>query len=501
MNFMQANTLINRYIFALLLLNSLFFTGTAQTGSFTASITPQNRAMKTINLSLSKPLFKFDNTHGYWFINPHNGSRHFTLMPPPGYGNSDAVFIDVTDRENDIDIYTGTSNDSDNISFGNILYGITAPEWNVQDKSSNKPLHIHFSTFGNSEIAFTISGTVIITSRKDHGGNEGTGTISGSGHFFREPKFLKSDLLSGCDCDPTIYPTIFDEENNRRSISACEAALNNKLFDAVQRSIARLFSDVAYTGTASPIPPGSIDISMIAGAVDIKVPVKERPYCSSDYYHLGISGIDSYKKIFSNDDRFGLRFIKMVGNEQMGLSANSNAMRQRQAFLMDSVRKLMEAKRISYEEYGKALAYYMSNMNSGMPDLKKLEAESNLYIGVIFNVSDKETALVKLEDKSKVAILHDIKGSSFEIFSPMAKDNDGDWVSNRKNIYFGKFTPPVTGKSGGGFDAETTNPIYPANGNKLTIYNIIIKMEGGKDLMDAAIAHIDFTALQDLISK
>ena len=127
--------------------------------------------------------------------------------------------------------------------------------------------------------------------------------------------------------------------------------------------------------------------------------------------------------------------------------------------------------------------------------------ELNLTVKVIINPSDKEIELMKLADKSRTAVQHNIKGAAFEIYSPQVKDSDGSWLGNRMSIYFGKFTAPVPGKSGGGFDAEITQALYPANGNKLTIYNIIVKLDGGKPLMDKALANIDFTHLISLITK
>jgi hypothetical protein len=125
-----------------------------------------------------------------------------------------------------------------------------------------------------------------------------------------------------------------------------------------------------------------------------------------------------------------------------------------------------------------------------------MEAESNLYITVIFNPANKTQTDLKMDDNNKAVITHNIKGAAFETFVPLFKDGDGNWVNSRQAIYLGKFSAPV--KTSG---AESTNCTYPANANKLGVYNIIIKMEGGKDLMDKAIANIDFDALQNLINK
>ena len=143
----------------------------------------------------------------------------------------------------------------------------------------------------------------------------------------------------------------------------------------------------------------------------------------------------------------------------------------------------------------------MTNMAGNSPDIKKLEAENNLYLTIIFNPDNKTETDLKLADKNKTVVTHNIQGATFEIFSPIKKDDDGSWINSRQAIYFGKFSTPGNANNGVGFDVKTTNASYPANGNKLSIYNIIIKMEGGKDLMEKAIANIDFNALQELITK
>ncbi|MBA2250211.1 MAG: hypothetical protein H0W12_08465, partial [Chitinophagaceae bacterium] len=414
--------------------------------------------------------------------------------------------IDLNETDNDIDLYTLTSNDSDNVTFKNPAYGITPPAWHSRDKETMKPMHFHFTTFTASEVAFTISGFAQVISSKGNSEDLGTASITGSGHFYREPKYIKSEVLPGCDCDPTIYAKTYDPETLTRSKSGCEAALRNKLFDAVQKSMVPLFTNIDFHGQGS-MTAGDIHVGMIPGSADISVPVNDFPYCSVDYYHLGSTGIDAQKKNFTNDDGFGLRLMKMADLTSQPVSTNNlQEMFQKQAAFVDSLQKLMQANKITMEQFTKAAQNYSDKHPMTMPandgmDIKKMEAENNLYISFIFNSSNNTDGYLKLADKEKTIVQHNIKGSAFEIYSPMMKDNDGSWLPNRMGIYFGKFTTPVPGKVGAGWDAEATTAVYPPNGNKLTIYNIIIKMEGGKDLIDKAIANIDFSVLQGLIIK
>ena len=480
------------------------YAGFSQMGSLTATFTSTDSRIKPVNISLTKSIFKFDNPNGYWFINPHNGQRHFSTSPEHykavGNGSANIIFNETV---NDFDIYNGTSNDSDEITLQREGFIISAPTYDPKLGERNKPLHIHIQSFSNSEIDFTISGMAELESNNGNGKKLGFGSIEGKGHFFREPKFLKSDILPGCDCDPTIYAKAFDPDNNVRTKSACEAALRNKLFDAIQKAMAPLFSNVQYPGGGT-MSAGDINISMLSGCVDINVPVKERPWCSSDYYHNGLTGAEAHKRNFTNDDGFGLRFIKAPSNEVLNPGGEDAILaRQRAAAKMDSISKLALAKKITPNQYGKLLQAAMQEMAgpSNQIDVQKEEVEHNLYLKVIINVSDEETALVKVGDKSKTLVQHNVKGSAFEVYSPMVKDGDGSYVWSKLSVYLGKFTPPLMGKSSGRFDAETTMAVYPANGNKLTIFNIILKMEGSKEMMDKALANIDFSALQSLISK
>lgn len=469
---------------------------TAQQGTFTAIFTAKDGKVKPVTITFAKPVFNFENPHGYWFINPVNNYKHFNTHPDAGFADrkeevKGVAFITFNQIENDIDFYN--LNDSISVSLQQNKNVINAPTYDPKNGDANKPMHIHINSITASEISFTISGAAVLSSTEGYAGVIATGTISATGHFYREPKYAKSDGLPGCNCDPTIYARVIDGENLVRTASACEAALNHKLFDAVQKSMANLFTNVDKTG--------NIIISMMAGCLDINVPARDRPFCSADFYTNGLVSLNAHKKLFSNDDRFGLRFIHLLTNAEMGETTDAAANRSIQAAKMDSLYKLMEAKKITMEQYSKAATATLTSMSSNSPDIKKLEAENNLYICLIFNPDNKTETDLKLADKNKTVVTHSIKEAAFEIFSPILKDNDGSWINSRQAIYFGKFSAPVNGNNGSGFDVKTTNATYPVNGNKLSIYNIVIKMEGGKDLMDKAIANIDFTALQDLIIK
>ena len=468
--------------------------GYAQSGSLIVTFTPKDG--KAVVLKLSQPLLKFDNPHGYWFVNPHNGDRHMQYMPDAGYGdrNADIAFVTFNERVNDFDIYESPGNDSNQLTIQNKVIGITAPE-------DGKPMHIHINSFTASEINFTISGVARSRVIKESSNNWTSGTIEGNGHFFREPKYIQSDILPGCNCDPTIYATVYDEENNIRTTSACENAIKNKIFDAVQKAMAPLFTNVAYKGSP-PMSTGDIDISMIAGHIDINVPVKDRPYCLGDYRHNWHTGIDAHKKVVESLDAYGLRFIKAPeSNDKLFGGADvQQAKIKRMSSFMDSINKLVIAKKINADQFNKALKDFGDGMNTGAPDLKKMEVEDNLYLEVIINPTTLDVLKQNLTDKSKTVVQHNVKGAEYDIFCPLKKDDDGNWKGNMESVYLGKFLPPVITRSGYE-DVVNTKALYPPNGNKLSVYNIIIKMVGGRDMIDKALANIDFKAFQELIIK
>ena len=321
----------------------------AQTGNVSVSFTPASG--KTINISFSKPLFKFDNANGYWFINPHDGKRHFSVQPDRNYGNTDAAFITFNEKENDFDVYAQFGSGLDELNFSNSAYVITAPDYVSREKDNNKPLHVHVTAFTNAEIAFTISGVAQYTPRQGSAITPNTGTIKGSGHFYRDPKFVQSDPLPGCDCDPTIYATVFDEENNQRSTSACENAIANKVFDAVQKSMAGLFNNVSYKGSGQ-MQEGEIKVTTLPQTADISGPPKDRPYCAVNFSSYKITGVNAHKHYYENEDGFGVRFIQIPTNATLnGAAGNSSYI----AKVTDSLMKLYAAKKITSEQFSKAI--------------------------------------------------------------------------------------------------------------------------------------------------
>ena len=478
-------------------------TGIAQTGNFSATFTSSESKVKPVTIAFSKPVFKFDNSHGYWFINPYNTARHFNVMPEPNMGNAATAYITFNGKDNDFDIYQ-SSNDSNSVSISNPTYVISAPPYDPKLGAKLKPMHVHINNFSASEISFAISGTAELGTVSGSSTNKTLGTINGSGHFFREPQYAKSETLPGCNCDPTIYATVYDKENGIRTKSACEVALSNKIFDAVQKAMAPLFINVQYNGPNGKAHAGSVNIDMLPGAVNINVPVKDRPYCASDYYYNGLTGFNAEKKNYNNEDGYGLRFIKIPADALIHPDPDKQADNSKRfAEGLDSLIKLAMAKKITSDQMEKGMKKLSENMNaaSGITDIKEMEVDHNLYIHVLINPDSKEMMLMKVADRGRTVVQHNIKNAAFEIFSPKIKESYGEWIGNKMFIYFGKFTTPVAGKSGGGFDAEITNAVYPLKANKLGIYNIIIRLEGATDLINTAIENIDFNAFQELITK
>jgi hypothetical protein len=486
-------------LFACLLV-LLFLTapGRAQTGNLTTTFTPTDGLAKPLTISFTKPLFKFDNARGYWFVNPHNGQRHFSMSPDMYKATGMGVaYITLNPGSNDFDLYTFT-NDSNDVTIRYNEKYITAPKYDPKLGDRNKPMHVHINSFTASEISFSISGTASLAISESDGQGVSFGTIKGEAHFYREPKYVQSEIMPGCKCDPAIYAATYDTENDLRTTSACEAALRNKVFDAVRNAAAPLFEKLIYHGQGQ-MSPGDIQITMIAGCINIDVPARERPWCSSDYYHNGLTSINAHKANYTNEDGYGLRFIKIPSDEVLNPGGDkAKAARERQQMYMDSMSKLMAANKITTAQYSKAMQSFIQGMTAaaGDRDIKKDELEHNLYIRFIFNANNADQTTLRSGDRAGTAVLHKVKGGAFEMFSPMAKDGDGNWTPNRMNVYLGKFSSPVLGK-----EAGTTNPVYPAGANKLTVYNIIIRMEGDRNMIDKAMGTIDFSALQDLITK
>ena len=471
---------------------AVYITGTAQSGSFIATITPVS-GQKTITVSYSKSVFKFDDTYGYWFINPHSGARHLQLAPPEGYGGGDVAFITMNERSDDLDLMSGTSNDSDQVLIENNVYSISAPEYDPKIGDDNKPMHIHFSVFSASEVSFTITGIALVTTKSGNSGNPVLANINANGHFYREPKYAKSGSLQGCDCDATIYGTTYSKTEYSRTMSGCENAFSNKVFDAVQKAFAPLYA-LSYEGSGQPAA-GQLIINPLPGHVNTNVPVKERLWCSTDYFHMRSTSLFAEQEIYSNDDVYGVRFIQMPDLQTPGGGLNSTLQ------AMQSLQQQMKDGKITPQEYLKQLSELSNNKGSGTSesDIQKSERELNLYLSLIINPVNGGASEMTIDGKA--TIMHRVPGSPFELYSPLIKDLDGNWVADKYYIYLGKFSIPVTGKNQSGRNAELTAPTYPPNAPKLAVYNIVIKMEGGKALIDKALAAMDVSALEALITK
>jgi hypothetical protein len=463
----------------------------AQVGSFSATVTLEGG--KVFKVQMVTPHYKFDAAHGYWFTNPHNGDRHFNIQPEAGYGYADAAFVTLNSKSDDINVIA-----SDNTNE----FSIRTKDYQLTLAGNGSPVHFHITTFTPSEIAFSLSGAIRFEALSGTGEAVGAGKVEGTGHFYREPRYDVTDKLPGCDCDPTIYAKTFDAENMIRTTSACEMALKNKIFDAVQKSFAGLFTKVAYTGSENPMPAGGIILRNMAGHSDVSGPAKPRPYCSSDYATNRLTGIDYHKKLYNDEDTYGVQLTKMPTPEQLNPPSNNLAYIKNLGKATDSLTKLLNAKKITPEQLNKAMMelYKPPTATTPASDFAKMDMEHNLEISVAINPLDDESTLVKIGDKSTTVSRHTIKGATFEIFTGQIKDSDGTWVRNQLVVYLGKFAAPVAGKSGAQFDALIVKTGTPVSSNKLTVNTIIVRFKGGKELIDQAEAAIDFNPLIQLLN-
>ncbi len=505
------NTMKNACIAAALVLASIACV--AQKATCTLVFTPLNgKPPITINVTtFIKNLYKFNDPHGYWVINPHNQQHHVNIQSDAGYDNADGIFLNFNSSGNDVSFFEHphpNNIDSNSASFFNSKYVITQPmeydgEWLGGTRNQNKPLQVHITTFTAAEIAFTISGMAACVTKAGTDNFYGYGTVAGSGHFYREPQYDKSDVLPGCDCDPTIYATTYDEENNARTTSACENALRKRVFDAMQKTLMPLFTNMAYHGGQTATPPGQLYLRTTPGHTDVTVPRTESPVCFSDYYHNGLTGINAHKAIYVNDDQYGVWFTRMPDDANTGSQGNNYMAEQMKiASQIQALGKLLADKKITMEECTKRIKALGESKETVQAnnDFKWMDMNSNLIIEVIINPNHTLESLVNAEHGSTVTATNKVPGAAFEITTSAYKDGDGEWNPNKCEIYIGKFTKPILGKSLDGRQAEVTKPIVKPGANKLGIYNVVIRMKGGKDLIDQALTTINYSALQELIA-
>jgi len=452
-----------------------------KTGSVSYTINITSSMGGTVVQNAPQPYTKYTDYNAYWFTRP-DGERYVMIN-----GGKDLGIVILRNRENDADIvyepqYHGDQLDL-NVNFKGGKYVCYADN----DKG---PVHIHYNTFTPGELEFTFTGPVTFatgTNTSDYI----KGNINGTIHLYRDAMYEKSAMTPNCNCDPTIYASFYNPEVGRTP-SACENAVLWRVYNALHPALNPLVS-LAVTGN-EPAATGSIIFRQDHSMVDVTEPIEPVDACSPGNKRRDIVSVGAHHRMFSQDD-YQLNFIQMVNTDQFSPKkpADLQANMVKIVKLSDSLYKLVIAKKMSSEEANRqvnAATKAINDSQKGVPDIHQAEVYAHLDVIAKVNVSAGEIRAEGGQLQQTVA------GAAFELYKPSVKDGDGNWSPFVRYVGFGKFNII---KQGG--QVKSIVPVYEPNANKLTLFNVIIEIKGGKDLIDTATGTINFAAVPAMLNN
>jgi len=529
-------------IYTLVIILCISISSFAQQGTLTITFTPavQGKTISADYASLIKAKYAFNDYNGYWFINPHTNLHHIYISLNNKAGASSAFLssgIEVNSTTNDFEVWEHPSpnNDSNFISFSKASYVLSLPpEYDRPNlggtSNHNKPMQVHITTFTSSELEFTITGNAAYGDKSANNGDGkfmGYGTILVHGHFYRDGNYEKSPVYPGCNCDATIYAQRYDtEEGDARTASACEAIYLNRLFNTTKKALAPIYN-MSFNGKGKATA-GAVMLRQ-QGFIDVSNDVSERPDWPFEYNYKTIIHRGDAAKAFYINTNYGIEMDEMPGDDKMNafnkghdetVNTLKNAMQsmnlaEKQASI-DSLGKLMQAKKITMQEYSDKVQAIMApamktsdaatrninQSNQGQPDMGQLNMESMMTVAITYNPpADYFVTLNKSLARADVQVLHTVAGAAYVLRAPAVKSGD-NWDGNKCLVLLGNYAAPVIG----GHDSYYTwainaKPSYPAGGNRLLAHNIAISMVGGKDQIEKALASIDWAAFTQLIPQ
>jgi hypothetical protein len=462
--------------------------GVAQTGTFNYEFSPLNGG-PSIKKSIAMPLVKYKNYNTYWFVNPASGARHLMVN-----GSSDIGIIILDDRADTNVVYR----DKYQGDQFNIL-GKTKTQFYIHPDNDHRPMRVHYNVFNAGEIYLTFAGNAVY---EEPGASPGTinsvhGFISGTLQLFREPKYEQTDKMPGCNCDPTIYAKFYDEEVGRTP-SGCENALLWKVFNTIQKAFNNLVPAISFReGAAGQRAPGDLIYRETGATIDITGPISTIDPCNPNNERRALVSVNAASRPFTQDT-YGLSFFKLPDFNSGPL--NTQWFSKRMATLSDSTSKLLKAGKITALQQQKIMIEAMQKASTSMPDIKQIEMEGSVKIKVIINTIYGEASGGVTGEDYRPVIRHTIPGSSFDIYIPAHKNDDGSWMPNKDYIYYGKFNLTNSGlASGNGIKSIT--PVYAPTVNKVSVFNVMIMVEGGNDLIKKVLANVDLKNIPQLLDN
>lgn len=450
-----------------------------KTGSVSYTINITSVMGGTVAQNARQPYTKYTDYNAYWFTRP-DGERYVMIN-----GGKDLGIVILHNRENDADIVYQDKFQGDQLNLEGNLKG---KKFICYPDNDRGPVHIHYNTFTAGELEFTFTGPVKFGLSA---GSYVKGNINGTIHLYRDAMYEKSAMAPNCNCDPTIYASFYNPEVGRTP-SACENAVLWRVYNALHPALTPLVSlAVPENGKAAV---GSIIYRQDHSMMDVTEPLEPVDACSPANKRRDLVSINAHNRLFNQDD-YQMNFIQMVNTDQFA-PKNSEDLKTnmvKMVKLSDSLYKLVIAKKMSSEEANRqvnAATKAINDSQKGVPDIHQAEVYAHLDVSAKVNVQQGNIRADGAQLEQPAA------GATFVCYKPSVKDGDGNWSPFIRYIGFGKFNIIKVGNQ-----VKSIVPVYPQGANKLTLFNVIVEIRGGKELIDTATGTINFAAIPAMLNN
>lgn len=467
--------MMKRYFLLLLLMTALNCFA-QKMGSFSYTVNVTSAAGGTITANQAQPYTKYTDYSTYWFVKPNgdrflfiNGGKNLGIVILHSHGNDTTIAYEQNFRGDQF-LLQGTYRGM----------GVTV--------QPDPEIRLHYGAFSAGEVELHFSGPVefaVGTNTSDHL----KGNIDGTIHLYRDAQYEKTDIAPNCNCDPAIYAYLYSPEVGR-SPSACENAVLWRVYGALQPAFSPLLA-LDQTATVHA-QTGSIIYRQDHSMMDVSQAPGADP-CSPDNERRDVVSINAHTRMFSQDD-YSMGFIRLVNTDQFANKSMSgvNLLKALMPY-QDSLMKLVMAKKMTMDDASKKTNAKSTALqgNTPVPDIKQAEVYNHLDVLAKVNITSGDIRLDRNPE-----IQHNVPGAAFELYKRSVKDGDGYWSPFVKYVFFGKFNIVKNGNT-----ITSITPVYGTGHNKLTIYNTMITVKGGQDLVDQAMNTINFGAVPAILNN
>jgi len=453
-----------------------------KTGSVNFTINITSTVGGTVTQNVAQPYTKYTDYMAYWFTKP-DGERYVMIN-----GGKDLGIVILHNRENDADIMYEPQYHGDQLDL-NVNY--KGGKYVCNPDNDKGPVHIHYNTFTPGELEFTFAGPVTFatgTNTSDYI----KGNINGTIHLYRDAMYEKSAVAPNCNCDPTIYASFYNPEIGRTP-SACENAVLWRVYNALHPAFYPLLNIAITDDGKAKFSEGTIMYRQDHSMVDVTEALETTDACNAANKRRDVVSVDAHHRLFTQDD-YKMGFIQSVNTDQF-LPKNPEEMKVNMMKLIklsDSLYKLVIAKKLSQDEATRqvnAATKAINNSQKDVPDIHQAEVYAHLDVSAIVNAQH-------VDARMNGQLQHNVAGAAFEVYKPSVKDGDGDWSPFTRYVGFGKFNIVKVGDQ-----VKSITPVIEPGANKLTLYNVIIEIKGGKPLIDNATSTINFAVIPAMFNN